>query len=231
MAIEHVARRVAVIHETDLVADGVDRVGRAAFQVIKRLVATLFLISFLAAGPARADPSSPIFIGAGAAIVFIAGEVLQVPQPDRNREYVALGGGYFDIYRREDTAGYFRLEYKPPWHIWRFKPMVGMFTTTDGAVGAYLGIGYDLHVGDHLVVNVNIAPAFYSAGGGKYLGSYAVLRSGLELGYRFDDGTRLMASFHHMSHGKVFSHVNSGTDTAAVSVHIPVELLETWLQR
>jgi hypothetical protein len=231
MASELVTRCVAVVHEMDLVRDGVGRITRAVLRLINRATATSILFSFLAVGPATADPSSPIFIGAGAAVAFIAGEVLQKSQPDRNRAYATLGGGYFDVYRREDTAGYFRLEYKPPWQVWRFKPMVGMFTTSDGAVAAYLGMGYDLHIGEHSVINVNIAPAFYYSGRGKYLGSYAVLRSGFELGYRFGDGTRLMASFHHMSHGKVFSHVNSGTDTAAVSVHIPVELLERWLKR
>jgi len=101
----------------------------------------------------------------------------------------------------------------------------------DGAGATYLGMGYGLHVGEHLVVNVNIAPAFYHTSRGKRLGSYAVLRSGFELGYRFDDGTCLMLPFHHISHGKVLSQVNSGTDTAAVSIHIPVELLEEWLSR
>lgn len=93
IAIEHVARRVAVIHETDLVADAVGQVRCAAFRLIKRLVATLFLFDFLAMGPAAVDPPSPIFIGAGAAIALIAGEALQKPRPDRNRSYIALGGG------------------------------------------------------------------------------------------------------------------------------------------
>ena len=93
-------------------------------------------------------------------------------------------------------------------------------------------MGYDLHIGEHVVVNVNLAPTFYNAGKGKDLGSFAVLRSGVEMGYRFSNGARLMASFHHMSHGGLLNHArNPGTETAALTVHIPVSLLEAALTR
>jgi len=206
--------------------------GEQMLRLLRRWSAAVLLAGAVSAGPAKADPSSVIFIGAGAAVAIIAGEVFQTGQPDSDRAYLSFGGGQFDVYRRARAAGYFHLEYRPPWSVWRFNPMIGAFATTHRAVAAYIGIGYDLHIGEHLVVNVNLAPTFYSAGRGKALGSFAVLRSGVELGYRFADGTRLMASFHHMSHGGLLnSKKNPGADTAALTLHIPVSVLERLLER
>jgi len=202
------------------------------FRTVRRRLAGVALATTAMAGPAHADPSPAILIGAGAAVAIVAAEVAHSKQPDKARAYLAFGGGYFDVYRREDGAGYFHLEFRPKFHVWHLKPMIGTFVTTDGAVAAYFGIGYDLHIGEHIVINLNVAPTLYSAGGGKKLGSFAVLRSGVEVGYRFNDGTRIMASYHHMSHGGLLNHDrNPGTNTAALSVHLPVKTLESMLSR
>jgi hypothetical protein len=219
-------RRISVLHRY------LRRLGGQVFKALGRLLAGALLVGIAMIGPAKADPSPAILIGAGAAVAIIAAEVFHTEQPDKNRAYVALGGGYFDVYRREAGSGYFHLEYRPVWHFWRLKPMLGAFATTDGAVAAYFGIGYDLNIGEHFVINLNVAPTLYSAGRGKDLGSFAVLRSGVEVGYRFGNGARLMASYHHMSHGGLLNHDrNPGTNTAALSVHIPVSLLEAALTR
>jgi lipid A 3-O-deacylase len=200
------------------------------FKTLKRLLAGAALASTALVGPVKADPSPAILIGAGAAVAVIAAEALHAEQPDKNRAFVTLGSGYFDVYRREAGAGYFSFEYWPAWHLWHVRPMLGAFATTDAAVAAYVGIGYDFHIGEHFVIDLNVAPTFYSAGNGKDLGSFALLRSGVEVGYRFSNGTRLMASYHHMSHGGLLNPGrNPGTNTAALSVHFPVKLLETML--
>lgn len=227
----HTVGHVAAIPGSDLVAGKAGGARRATLRLIKRSAGAFSLLSLTAMGPARADTASSIFLGGGAAIAIIAGEILQLEQPDRNRAYLTLGGGQFDVYNREAPAGYFHVEYRPPWQVWRLKPMVGAFVTTHRALAAYIGTGYDLNIGEHFVVNLNMAAVFFSHGQGKNLGSFFLPRLGVELGYRFSDGTRVTASLHHMSHGEVFGDLNPGSDVAALSVHIPISVLENWLRR
>jgi len=179
----------------------------------------------LAAGPAKADPSSAVFIGVAAGAAVAAGEIFQTPQPDAKRAFIIGGGGGFDVIARDNVAGSYQFEYRPNWQIWRGKPMIGMFGTTDGGVAAYFGIGYDLHITKNIVVNLNTAVTLYNAAKGKHLGSFAVLRSGIEMGWRFEDASRLMVSVHHMSHGAVFDDKNPGTEVVAVTYAVPVENL------
>jgi len=194
-----------------------------------RGVKYLFLSAVVALGLGTAKPKAdaiPIALGISAAALIIGGEVFQTPQPDASRAFIAGGVGYFDVWSRKNTAASFHVEYRPPWQIWRIKPMVGAFGTTDGAVAGYFGVGYDTHITKNIVFNVNTAATFYNAGGGKHLGSFAVLRSGIELGWRFEDASRLVVSIHHLSHGELFADRNPGAEIFAVTYHVPVENLE-----
>ena len=192
---------------------------------IKRLGLSALVLIGLAAGQAKADPSSAIIIGVAAGAAIAAGEIFGTPQPDAKRAFIIGGAGGFDLIARDNVAGSFQFEYRPGWQVWRAKPMVGMFATTDGGVAGYIGIGYDLHITKNIVVNINTAVTLYGAGNGKHLGSFAVLRSGIELGWRFEDASRLMVSVHHMSHGRVFDEKNPGTEVVAVTYAVPVENL------
>ncbi|MDG2283410.1 MAG: acyloxyacyl hydrolase [Longimicrobiales bacterium] len=83
----------------------------------------------------------------------------------------------------------------------------------------WLAGALDVHVGEYLVANVNSGPAFYFPGdAGKRLGSFAVLRSGFEIGLRLAKRARTTVSFHHMSHGKLMNQTsNPGTETVGFS--------------
>ncbi|MHA1538134.1 MAG: acyloxyacyl hydrolase [Alphaproteobacteria bacterium] len=192
---------------------------------ILRLGLSALVLFGLASAPAKADPSPGLFIGIAAGAAIAAGEIFQTPQPDAKRAFILGGAGGFDFIARDNVAGSYQFEYRPGWQIWRAKPMIGMFGTSDGGVAGYLGIGYDLHITKNIVVNLNTAVTLYAAGNGKHLGSYAVLRSGVELGWRFEDASRLSVSVHHMSHGAIFDDKNPGTDVVAVTYAVPIEIL------
>ena len=189
---------------------------------IQRLGLSAFLFLGLAAGQAKAEPSTAIFIGVAAGAAIAAGEIFQTPQPDAKRAFIIGGGGTFDFLARDNIAGSFQLEYRPGWQFYRLKPMFGMFGTSDGGVAGYAGIGYDLHITKNIVFNFNTAVTLYNAANGKHLGSFAVLRSGVELGWRFEDASRLSVSVHHMSHGRVFGKKNPGTEVIAMTYAVPV---------
>ena len=138
---------------------------------------------------------------------------------------IGVGGGMFDVVDDEDQAGLFRAEYTSPWTFFRIKPFGGVAGTTDSGFLGYAGFKHDLNIGRHLVISANVAAAGYSSGDGKDLGSSVVLRSGVEVGFRFDNGVLVSGSFHHMSHGEVFDDVNPGTETAALTISVPTDTL------
>jgi len=176
----------------------------------------------VAAVRAKADPI-PTVIGVIAGLEFLWALADDTPQPDKDRGFLIGGAGYFDVIQRDDSAGEFLAEFRAPFQVWKFKPMVGVFGTTDKAVGGYIGIHHDLNITDNLVLGANIAPTFYASGDGKHLGSWAVLRSGLEISYRFENAMRISATFHHMSHGEIFDDKNPGVEDAAITFSVPLD--------
>ncbi len=198
---------------------------------IQRLGLSAFVLLGLATGQARAEPSSAIFIGVAAGAAIAAGEIFQTPQPDAKRAFIIGGAGGFDVIARDNVAGSYQFEYRPGWQLYRIKPMIGMFGTSDGGIAAYAGLGYDLQVTKNIVVNFNTAVTLYNAARGKHLGSFAVLRSGVELGWRFEDASRLSVSIHHMSHGRVFDRKNPGTEVIALTYAVPVANLAKLFNR
>ena len=186
------------------------------------IIAGVVMSIGLAGSPAKADPAvTAIAIGGIASLVW--GIYENPEQLDAEREFVSVGGGIFDIVDDEDRAGMASFEYWSPWTFYRFRPFGGMFVTTDGGIAGFIGLRHDVNFGRHLVFSPNMAVMAFSDGNGKDLGSSLVLRSGLELAYRFDSGARLSATFHHMSHGEVFGDENPGTETGTLTFTMPTD--------
>jgi hypothetical protein len=143
----------------------------------------------------------------------------------RDPDLLTITGGWFDVVQRTDSAALFGLEYRSNLWVWKAKPFVGTIGTSGGSVYGYAGLRLDAYILRRFIVSTSLAPTFYARGGGKDLGSAAVLRSGIELGYRFDNSSQLGLAFHHMSHGKVFSDVNPGVETAEITYSIPLSKL------
>lgn len=190
--------------------------GRAALLV-------LTLVGF-APTPAEAQDPAVFYIGGAALAAVVPGFLFDMPQPDAGQSYLKTSLGRFDAIDQENMALDFLVEYQPgfTWH--RIKPLVGVAGNSDGTIYAWAAAAHDFHLADHLVVNVNTGPAMYVAGErGKELGSSGALRSGFEVGYRFDTGARFTGSFHHMSHGKLLNgDLNPGTEVIAVNLSWPI---------
>lgn len=185
----------------------------------------MLMAATLSGAPARAGEKMPTILGVIAGLSVLTGTIFEITQPDANTAFVGFAVGAFDVIDSEDESTEFRLEFQPGFQVWRVKPLLGVFATSDGGIGGYFGIGHDLNIGEHIVLNVNTAATFYAAGKGKHLGSYAVLRSGAELGYRFDNASRLSITLHHMSHGELFDDKNPGTEIVGITYAIPLTKL------
>jgi len=194
--------------------------------MLRRLSALLTGVVLVAglSGPVRADPV-PTALGIGAAAIVATNFIFDMPEPDKGRDFIAGGIGYFDPIDQDNTSAEFRFEYWARWTWLKTRPIAGVFATTDKGIGAYIGIRHDLYLTDNLVISIETAPTLFSVGDGNHLGSYAVLRSGVAVAYRFDNASRLSLTLHHMSHGEVFSNRNPGVETAAITFALPIDSL------
>lgn len=190
-------------------------------------VRTLLLLVTLAtsSGPieARAQDPAVVYIG-GAAVAAVVPEILfDLSQPDADQAFFKASSGHFDAVDDENEAVDLLVEYQPGLTWYRIKPLFGLAGNSDGTIYGWISAAHDVHLGDRVVINVNSGPALYVAGeGAKDLGSAGLLRSGVEIGYRFDDDARLTVSFHHMSHGKVLNAFNPGAETLAIGLTWPL---------
>ena len=133
---------------------------------------------------------------------------------------LTFGAGYYDFNDNEEAAE-FRLEWrgKPLW--WKLKPLAGVMATSDSAFYGYGGIVFDFYLGDHVFISPSFAPGLYSGGDGKDLGSVIEFRSGIEVGWRFDNGSRLSAMVYHISNAHITSK-NPGTEILSIGYSLPL---------
>lgn len=178
-------------------------------------------------------------IGAGAALVF----ALSAPAhaaPNNEPATIGFGIGRYDVIDNNphNPSTDFRLEYRAAYDmlgigagfgapdlrnsVIAIRPFGGIETTTDGALYGLGGFVFDVPIGKHLVLSPNLGVGLYYMGDGKRLGSFVEFRSTMELGWRFDDGSRLTAAFGHISNAGLTS-INHGVEIANIYYHIPFD--------
>jgi len=135
--------------------------------------------------------------------------------------FVTLGGGLYDATQGDDQAADFRLEYRHNEKLWIFKPWAGIEATSDGAVYGVAGVLLDLYFGRRFVVTPSFGAGVYHDGGGKDLGYPIEFRSTIEVGYRFNDRSRLSVSLGHISNASLGDD-NPGTEIISVYYSIPI---------
>jgi lipid A 3-O-deacylase len=144
--------------------------------------------------------------------------------------------GYFDILKNDphQPAADFRIEYRSAFDmlglvkasnsIIAIRPFGGVEATSDGALYGLGGFVFDVPLGKNFVFSPSIGAGLWSSGNGKYMGSFVEFRSTVELGYKFDSGTRLTGSFGHISNANI-TQINHGAEIASFNVHVPVNTL------
>ncbi len=155
------------------------------------------------------------FLGAFLAAIAV------MPAHAEDPDFLAVGGGWFDVVHQDDTAVEARAEYRSGFRFWIFKPLAGVMATTDGSVHAYAGVLSDFYFGRRLVISPSVAPGYYHEGSGKDLGSAFEIRSQLEVAYRFDDRSRLGMAFSHISNAGV-GDTNPGAESVTLYYSFPL---------
>ncbi len=148
--------------------------------------------------------------------------VNQRAEAEQNGEpaFLTLGVGLFDV-ADEDTAPWFRLEYRPDFRVWKIFPMLGVSANTDFGLYGYFGLGVDIYFGRRLVVTPSAAVGAYEEGDSKDLGGILEFRTGVEVAWRLDDWSRVGLAYHHISNAGIYER-NPGTEIATVTFAFPL---------
>jgi hypothetical protein len=101
------------------------------------------------------------------------------------------------------------------------KPWIGIQLTTDNAAYALTGILSDVYISKRLILTPSFGVGLYSDGNGKNLGSTIEFRSQLELGYEFNNKSRISLAVSHISNAHLTDQ-NPGTEIFNIYYHMPL---------
>ncbi len=135
--------------------------------------------------------------------------------------FLTLGVGAFDVIRNDNSAGDFRIEYRHDDDLFYLKPWAGVEVTSDSAIWIGAGSLVDIYFGNRVVLTGSVGAGYYNNGDGPDLGYALEFRSGVELGYRFDNYSRLSVGFSHISNADLGDR-NPGTEIISVNYSIPI---------
>ena len=165
-------------------------------------------------------------LGALLCAVLLTASERAVAQVALNETPAVLSGGvgWYDFAQGDDEAVDFRLEYRHGQDFLWLKPWGGVEVTTDGSVWGGIGVLMDITFFDNIVLTGSVAPGLWSKGSGKDLDYVVEFRSQVELGYQFDNKSRISAAFSHISNAGLGDD-NPGTEILNLYYHIPLDVL------
>ena len=136
--------------------------------------------------------------------------------------YLDLAAGAFDIqgHREAPTAPEGRVEFRYGQKFLYFGPLVGVLANTQGGVFGYTGFYTEAAWGRFVLTPVG-AFGFYHRGGSEDLGGVFQFRTSATLAYEFDGGSRLGASFAHISNAGIHKS-NPGDNEVLATYAIPL---------
>ncbi len=135
---------------------------------------------------------------------------------------LGFGVGYYDIFDGDDDAADFRVEYRAGDDLfWEIKPFVAGHITTEGSLYGLGGLYADFNLSPEWTLTPSFGAGLYSDGDGKDLGHTVEFRSQLELGYNFQNGSRMSGGLAHISNMGL-DDKNPGTEILSLNYYVPI---------
>lgn len=126
--------------------------------------------------------------------------------------------GVFDVDKFQEAAEV-GVEYRwQPFRLWQLdlKPVVGVSGNPDGGYWGYGGVRWDWPVkSQRWVPSLSFAVTAYEQGDGKDLGGVLQFRSGFDIAYRLDGGSRVGLTLYHLSNASIHD-FNPGSESLVV---------------
>lgn len=150
----------------------------------------------------------------------------------RAESYLTPYAGAFNIVEHTgtDVEAQFGLEYRgepvysyPSWNM-DILPAIGVNAMDSGGVYGYGGVLFDFAVYDGWHILPNFSAGLYhhgDDGDSEDLGGAIEFRSGIELGYQFENLHRVGVAFNHISNASIYDR-NPGAETLLVNWSIPL---------
>jgi lipid A 3-O-deacylase len=140
-----------------------------------------------------------------------------------NIDYLSFSSGVFDFMRENHRTVELRAEYRPSFNLQTLRPIFGIMATGKGALYFYSGLGLDLFFTTNFYFSPSLAPGIYYKGKGKNLGFPIEFRSGIEIGWRFENKYRLALQMCHISNASLGNR-NPGCESLVLSLYTPIRI-------
>ena len=155
-------------------------------------------------------------------IFFILLEFAGCSYATDKKDLISIGIGEYDFLRDHHRTIEGRIEWKPGVEYCKFRPLLGVMFTAQGAVYTYGGVSFVLSVQKKFFIEPNFAAGYYYDGGGKKLGYPLEFRSGIEIGREFANQSRIGFHFYHISNASI-GRRNPGEESLVVFYAFPIE--------
>ena len=103
----------------------------------------------------------------------------------------------------------------------RLTPALGVSAAEDGSFYVYTDLKRHFWLNSHWLLTPSLGAGLYDGGDEVDLGHAVEFKSGLELGYEFDNRLRLGLGFFHISNSSL-SNNNPGTEILAGTISVPL---------
>ncbi len=157
--------------------------------------------------------------------------IASLAQAVPSSHWFSVAGGCYNFLRPYKRTAEFEMECKfrvralgSPFSFLEFLPLVGVMSNIQGAGYLYAGINFDLLFFEHLVITPGFAAGYFWNGSTKGLGYPLEFRSGVELGWQFEDLRRLGVHFYHLSNAGLGQR-NPGEESLVLYCDIPLNLI------
>ncbi|MCX4190532.1 acyloxyacyl hydrolase [Methylophaga sp. OBS3] len=141
--------------------------------------------------------------------------LMPISQTMADSPEIAFSTGAFEVFESDNSAE-FGAEYRFAPQAWSLVPAIGVSANSDGGYWTHAGLRYDFKLGEKFLLTPQLAIVGYEDGGGTDLGSGFLFRSGIELGYRLSNASKLSVTLYHMSNADLAKN-NPGSESLIVS--------------
>lgn len=143
-----------------------------------------------------------------------------ITHADESRDVVVSAGAY-DVF--ENAATEIGIEYRlePLESVTTLVPAAGVGINSDNDYWLYAGLRYDLDFADSWVFTPHISAVLYEHGDGIDLGGNIQFRTGAELAYKLENGSRIGVGIYHLSNFGLEDE-NPGAESLIINYSFPL---------
>ncbi len=152
----------------------------------------------------------------------------RVVEVQPNSSFFGLSVGLYDLtHGNKDPS--FSLEFQPGVKLAGIlQPIFGAMLTNNGTVYGYAGAGVPINITDNFFVMPSVAAGFYHEGDGYDLDRSLAYRVGTEIGWKFENSSRIGLNIHAITNGTSFKREDR-TEVISVVYTTPLENLKKGL--